>query len=62
MNINKLVKWNLKQQMSKRIASADLQERVSVAGDIANVRSLHRKIHAEAAAVIASRPTWDDVD
>lgn len=62
MNIQKLVKWNLNQTYSKRIAADELSERVSVARDIANVRALHRQIRGEVEAKLASMPSWDDVD
>lgn len=62
MNIQKLVKWNLKQPYGKRIAADELAEQVGVARDIANVRALHRQIRAEVDAKLANTPSWDDVD
>jgi hypothetical protein len=62
MNIKKLVKWNLNQPYSKRIAADELAEQVGVARDVANVRALHRQIRGEVEAKLASMPSWDNVD
>lgn len=62
MNIQKLVKWNLTQPYSKRIAADELAERISVARDIANARALHRQIRAEVEVKLASLPSWENVN